>query len=153
MIRIIVPACIAVCITGIPTALGQGYPSKPIRLIVPYPPGGGVDAAGRVIGQALTEQLGQSVIVENRAGATGRIGTEIVAKSPADGYTLLLGSGAPNAVIPSVTPNLPYDAIRDFAPISLVGKTDYTLAVHPSLPVRSVKELIAFAKAKPGQLT
>ncbi len=153
MIRIFVPACIALCIPAIPTASAQEYPSKPIRLIVPYPPGGGVDATGRVIGQALTEQLGQSVIVENRAGATGRIGTEIVAKSPADGYTLLLGSGAPNAVIPSVTPNLPYDAIRDFAPISLVGKTDYTLAVHPSLPVRSVKELIAFAKAKPGQLT
>lgn len=153
MSRIIVSACIALCILGVSNALGQGYPSKPIRLIVPYPPGGGVDATGRVIGQALTEQLGQSVVVENRAGATGRIGTEMVAKSPADGYTLLLGSGAPNAVIPSVTPNLPYDAIKDFAPISLVGKTDYTLVVHPSLPARSVKELIALAKANPGKLT
>ena len=153
MSRIIVPACIALCILGISNVLAQGYPSKPIRLIVPYPPGGGVDATGRVTGQALTEQLGQPVVVENRAGATGRIGTEIVAKSPADGYTLLLGSGAPNAVIPSVTPNLPYDAIKDFAPISLVGKTDYTLVVHPSLPARSVKELIALAKANPGKLT
>ena len=93
------------------------------------------------------------MVVENRAGATGRIGTEIVAKSSADGYTLLLGSGAPNAVVPSVTPNLPYDAMRDFAPISLVATTDYDLLVHPSLPVRSVKQLIALAKAKPGEIT
>lgn len=153
MSRIIVPACIALCILGISNALAQGYPSKSIRLIAPYPPGGGIDASARIIGQALTEQLGQPVIVENRSGATGRIGTEIAAKSPADGYTLLLGSGAPNAVIPSVTPNLPYDPIRDFAPISLVGTTDYVLVVHPSLPVRSVKQLIALAKAKPGELT
>ena len=153
MSRVVVSACIALCLLGIPHAWAQGYPSKPIRLIAPYPPGGGIDASARIIGQALTEQLGQQVIVENRPGATGRIGTEIAAKSPADGYTLLLGSGAPNAVIPSVTPNLPYDAIKDFAPISLVGTTDYTLVVHPSLPVRSVKALIALAKAKPGQLT
>ncbi|MGH8700518.1 MAG: tripartite tricarboxylate transporter substrate binding protein [Burkholderiales bacterium] len=122
-------------------------------MIAPYPPGGGIDASARIIGQGLTEQLGQQVIVENRAGATGRIGTEIAAKSPADGYTLLLGSGAPNAVIPSVTPNLPYDPIKDFAPISLVGTTDYTLVVHPSLPVRSVRQLIALATTKPGELT
>jgi tripartite-type tricarboxylate transporter receptor subunit TctC len=153
MNSIIVPACVAFCILGISNALAQGYPSKPIRMIAPYPPGGGIDASARIIGQGLTEQLGQQVIVENRAGATGRIGTEIAAKSPADGYTLLLGSGAPNAVIPSVTPNLPYDPIKDFAPISLVGTTDYTLVVHPSLPVRSVKQLIAFAKTKPRELT
>jgi tripartite-type tricarboxylate transporter receptor subunit TctC len=137
----------------VPSVWSQSYPAKSIRLIVPYPPGGGVDAAGRIIGQALTEQLGQQVIVDNRGGATGRIGTEMVAKSPADGYTLLLGSGAPNAVIPSVTPKLPYDAIKSFAPISLVGATDYTLVVHFSLPVRTVKQLIAFARARPGQLT
>ena len=135
------------------TALAQGYPSRSIRLIAPYPPGGGVDATARIIAQALTEQLGQQVVVENRSGATGRIGTEIAAKSPADGYTLLLGSGAPNAVVPSVTPNLPYDPIKDFAPISLVGTTDYDLLVHPSLPVRSVKQIIALAKAKPGEVT
>lgn len=152
MSRIVVSACMALLL-GIANAWAQGYPSKPIRLIAPYPPGGGIDASARIIGQALTEQLGQQVIIENRPGATGRIGTEIAAKSPADGYTLLLGSGAPNAVIPSVTPNLPYDAIKDFAPISLVGTTDYTLVVHPSLPVRSVKGLIALAKANPGKLT
>ena len=153
MSKLVTAACIAVYLIGISNALAQGYPSRSIRLIAPYPPGGGVDAAARVIAQALSEQLGQQVVVENRAGATGRIGTEIVAKAPADGYTLLLGSGAPNAVVPSVTPNLPYDAIKDFAPISLVAKTDYDLLVHPSLPVRSVKQLVALAKAKPGEIT
>jgi tripartite-type tricarboxylate transporter receptor subunit TctC len=122
-------------------------------MISPYPPGGGIDASARIISQALTEQLGQQVIVDTRPGATGRIGTEIAAKSPADGYTLLLGSSAPNAIIPSASPKLPYDAIKDFAPISLVGTTEYTLVVHPSLPVRSVKELIVLAKANPGKLT
>ena len=153
MTRIAASACIALGLLGAPNALAQAYPSKPIRLIVPYPPGGGVDAAGRIIGQALTEQLGQQVIVDNRGGATGRIGTEMVAKSPADGYTLLLGSGAPNAVIPSVTPKLPYDALKSFAPISLVGATDYTLFVHPSLNVRTMRQLIALARVKPGELT
>ena len=143
----------AVCAAGTADAWCQSYPSKPIRLIVPYPPGGGVDAAGRIIGQALGEQMGQQVVIDNRGGATGRIGTEMVARSPADGYTLLLGSGAPNAVIPAVTAKLPYDAVKDFAPISLVGTTDYTLVVHPSLPVRSVKELLALARTGPGKLT
>jgi tripartite-type tricarboxylate transporter receptor subunit TctC len=133
--------------------MGQAYPSKSIRLIAPYPPGGGIDATARIMAQALTEQLGQQVVVENRSGATGRIGTEIAAKAPRDGYTLLLGSGAPNAVVPSVTPNLPYDPIKDFAPISLVGVTDYTLVIHPSVPVHSVKQLVALAKARPGELT
>jgi tripartite-type tricarboxylate transporter receptor subunit TctC len=153
MIRIATRACIALCLLGIGTAIAQGYPSRSIRLIAPYPPGGGIDATARIMAHALTEQLGQQMVVENRSGATGRIGTEIAAKSPADGYTLLLGSGAPNAVVPSVTPNLPYDPIKDFAPISLVGTTDYTLVVHPSLPVRSVKELVALAQARPGDLT
>ena len=154
MIKAIVTVFAAVSLCGgISQALAQPYPTKSIRLIAPYPPGGGVDATARIIAQALSEQLGQQVVVENRAGATGRIGTEIVAKSTADGYTLLMGSGAPNAVVPSVTPNLPYDAIKDFAPISLVATTDYDLLVHPSLPVRSVKQLVALAKSKPGEIT
>ncbi|MBI4194628.1 MAG: tripartite tricarboxylate transporter substrate binding protein [Betaproteobacteria bacterium] len=146
-------AFLATCLVGASNALAQGYPARSIRLIAPYPPGGGVDATARIIAQALTEQLGQQVVVENRSGATGRIGTEIAAKATADGYTLLLGSGAPNAVVPSVTPNLPYDPIKDFAPISLVGTTDYDLLVHPSLPVHSVKQLISLARAKPGEIT
>lgn len=153
MSRIVVSACIALSLLGASNASAQAYPSKPIRLIVPYPPGGGVDAAGRVIGQALTEQLGQQIIVDNRSGATGRIGTEMVAKSQPDGYTLLLGSGAPNAVIPAASSNVPYDAIKDFAPITRIGTTDYTLFVHPSLSVRSMKDLMALAKANPGKLT
>ena len=153
MARIATQTLISLCLLGIGCAMAQSYPSRSIRLIAPYPPGGGVDATARIIAHALSEQLGQQVVVENRSGATGRIGTEIVAKAPADGYTLLLGSGAPNAVVPSVTPNLPYDPIKDFAPISLVATTDYTLVVHPSVPVRSVKQLIALAKARPGELT
>jgi len=153
MKRVVFAACVFLCLNGISNAWAQEYPSRSIRLIAPYPPGGGVDATARIMAQALTGQLGQQVVVENRAGATGRIGTEIVAKAPADGYTLLLGSGAPNAVVPSVTPNLPYDAIMDFAPISLVGTTDYDLLVHPSLPVRSVEQLIALARTKPGEVT
>lgn len=153
MSRIVVSACFAFGLIGIPNALAQGYPTKPIRLITPYPPGGGIDASARIIGQALSEQLGQQVIIDNRAGATGRIGTELAAKSPADGYTLLLGSSAPNAIIPSASPTVAYDAIRDFVPISLVGRTSYVLVVHPSLPVHSVKELIVLAKANPGKLT
>lgn len=153
MLRIAVLVGMGLSLLGLSTAWAQSYPSRAIRLIVPYPPGGGVDGSARVIAQALSEQLGQQVVVENRAGATGRIGTEIVAKAPPDGYTLLLGSGAPNAVVPSVTPNLPYDAIKDFAPISLIATTDYVLLVHPSLPVQSVKQLIALARAKPGEIT
>jgi tripartite-type tricarboxylate transporter receptor subunit TctC len=153
MTRVATKAIIALCLLGIGSAMGQGYPSKSIRLIAPYPPGGGIDATARIMAHALTKQLGQQVVVENRSGATGRIGTEIAAKAPRDGYTLLLGSGAPNAVVPSVTPNLPYDPIRDFAPISLVGVTDYTLVIHPSVPVHSVKQLVALAKARPGELT
>ena len=153
MKRILVAACIALGLPGIPNAWAQGYPAKMIRLITPYPPGGGIDASARIIGQALAEQLGHAVIVDNRAGATGRIGTELAAKSPADGYTLLLGSSAPNAIIPAASPTVAYDAVRDFAPISLVGKASYVLVVHPSLPVNSVKELIALAKANPGKLT
>lgn len=145
--------CSAAFVAAIPHAEAQSYPARSIRLIAPYPPGGGIDATARVIAQALSDQLGQQVLVENRAGATGRIGTEIVAKAAPDGYTLLLGSGAPNAVVPSVTPNLPYDAIKDFAPISLIATTDYVLLVHPSLPVRSVKQLIALARSKPGAVT
>ncbi len=133
-------------------ALAQSYPTKPIRLIAPYPPGGGVDASARIIGHALSESLGQQVVIDNRGGASGRIGTEIAAKAPADGYHLLMGSVAPNAIIPGSFPKLAYDAVKDFAPISLVAESDYILAVHPSLPVKSVKDLIALARARPGQI-
>lgn len=134
-------------------ALAQSYPSKPIRLISPYPPGGGTDATARIITEALGAQMGQQVIVDSRAGASGRIGTEVAAKSPNDGYTMVLGNVAPMAILPASGVKLAYDVERDFDPVSLMATSDYVLTVHPSLPVHSVKELIALAKAKPQALT
>jgi tripartite-type tricarboxylate transporter receptor subunit TctC len=131
----------------------QAYPSKAIRLILPYPPGGGTDATARIITQALGEQMGQQVVVDTRPGASGRIGTEIASKSPPDGYTLVLGNVAPLAILPAAIAKLPYDPIKGFQPISLIATSDYVLTVHPSLPARSVKELLALARAKSGELT
>ncbi len=132
--------------------LAQAYPSKPIRLIVPFTPAGGTDTAARITAQSWSDDLGWRVVVENRPGASGRIGTELAARAPADGYTLLLGSVAPNAILPNAVADLPYDAVRDFVPISLLATSDFVLAVHPSLPVRSVKDLIALARSRPGQI-
>lgn len=149
--RILVCAVLAFAAAG--SAWPQAYPSKPVRLISPYPPGGGTDATARIIAQALSQHLGQQIVVDTRPGASGRIGTEIAAKSAPDGYTLVLGNVAPLAILPAAVAKLPYDPIRDFSPISLIALSDYVLTVHPSLPVRSVKELLALAKAKPGELT
>ncbi len=131
----------------------QTYPAKPIRLISPYPPGGGTDASARIIAQALGEQMGQQVIVDSRAGASGRIGVEIASKAPADGYHLVLGNVAPLAILPASGVKLTYDPVGGFIPVSLIATSDYVLTVHPSLPARSVKDLLSLAKAKPGQLT
>ena len=128
------------------------YPTKPARMIVPYPPGGGADTAARIICQALSESMGQQFIIDNRPGASGRIGTELAAKAPPDGYTLLLGNVGPNAIIPAAYSNLPYDGVKDFTPVSLVASSAYALVVHPSLPVKSVKDLIALARSRPGHL-
>ena len=118
--------------------LAQAYPSKPIRLIVPFTPAGGTDTSARIMAQAFSDDLGWRVVVENRPGASGRIGTELAAKAPADGYTLLMGSVAPNAILPSAAAKLPYDAVKDFAPISLLAISDFMLVVLPSLPARSI---------------
>ena len=133
--------------------LAQSYPVKPIRLVLPYPPGGGTDVIARPLAQKLTEQLGQQVIVDNRGGAGGNIGMEFVAKSPADGYTLLFALTAQYAVNLSLYPKLPYDPVRDYAPISLLANAPYLLVVHPALPAKSVAELVALVKARPGQLS
>ncbi len=133
-------------------AFAQNYPMKPIRLVLPYPPGGGTDVIARPLAQKLTENLGQQVIVDNRGGAGGNIGMEFVAKSPPDGYTLLFALTAQFAVNPSLYPKLPYDPVRDYAPISLLANAPYFLVVHPSVPAKSVAALIAFVKARPGQL-
>jgi tripartite-type tricarboxylate transporter receptor subunit TctC len=133
-------------------AFAQTYPTKSIRLIVPSPPGGGTDATARILAAALTQSLGQQVLPDNRSGAGGLIGTELVAKAPPDGYTLLLTAAAAMVVFPYTFRKLPYDPLRDFAPISLVASSEYVLAVHPSLPVKTVKDLVALARARPGQI-
>jgi tripartite-type tricarboxylate transporter receptor subunit TctC len=121
--------------------------------VVPFPPGGPLDAVGRAIAQKLTEAWGQSVVVDNRPGAGGNIGADVVAKSPPDGYTVVMGALSTHAVNPSLYPTMPYDAVKDFAPITLVAVTPNVLVVNPSLPVNSVQELVAYAKARPGKLS
>lgn len=131
----------------------QPYPTKPIRMVVPSAPGSGPDLIARVVAQKLTESLGKPVVADPRPGAGGSLGAEIVAKSPPDGYTLIMGSAGSHSVNSALYPKLPYDAVKDFAPISLVSTAPNILIVHPSLPVKSVKDLVALAKAKPGDLT
>jgi tripartite-type tricarboxylate transporter receptor subunit TctC len=145
-------ALVALALLGIGAVSAQQYPSKPIRLIVPFAPGGGTDIVARTVGLKLGEALNQAVVVDNRAGAAGTIGTDLVAKSAADGYTLLMGSNGPMAITPGFQAKLPYDPLRDFAPVALVTTMPFLLVVHPSLPVRSVKDLVALAKSRPGQL-
>lgn len=135
-----------------PALAADTYPEKPVRIIVPYPPGGGADTAARIIAQALSESMKQQFIVDNRPGASGRIGTELAAKALPDGYTLLMGNVGPNAIVPAAYPKLSYDAVKDFAPVSLVASSAYALVVHPSLPVKTLKDLIALAKSQPGRL-
>jgi len=130
----------------------QPYPSKPIRLVVPYTPGAGTDTIARILAQKVGESLGQQIVIDNRPGAGGTIGTEIVAKAPPDGYTLLFAPTS-HAINPGIYPKLGYDTQKDFAPISVVASLPVVLAVGPSLQATSVKELVAFAKSKPGQLT
>ena len=128
------------------------YPVRPVRLIVPNPPGGGVDIIARLVGARLSERLGQPVVVENRAGAGGTIGVAAVAQAPADGYTLGMGVTATLAIAPALYRRLPYDALKDLEPVTLIATLPLILTVHPSLPVRSVKDLLAFARARPGQI-
>ena len=131
---------------------GQSYPNKPIRIIATFTAGGPVDITARILAQKLTESWGQPVTVENRVGASGTIGTEVVAKGPADGYTALVSSSA-HVIVPGILPKMPYDAIRDFAPVSVVMSSPLLLVVTSSLPVNTTKEFIALAKAHPGELS
>ena len=133
-------------------AAAQAWPSKPIRVIVPYPAGGFYDTIARLVGPKMTEDFGQPVIVENRVGAGGIVGTDYVAKSPPDGYTLMVGGIGPHGINPGLYPKLPYDAVRDFEPIVHVVNAANILVVHPSLPVANLNELVALARSKPGQL-
>jgi tripartite-type tricarboxylate transporter receptor subunit TctC len=130
----------------------QAWPTKPVRFIVPYPPGGTSDILARTIGQKLGDALGQTIVVENKPGANGNVGAELVAKSAPDGYTFLLADIGAIAISPSVYPTLQYDPVKDFSPVTMVAYSPHILAVHPSVPAQSVAELIALAKAKPGKL-
>jgi tripartite-type tricarboxylate transporter receptor subunit TctC len=130
----------------------QPYPAKPVRVVVPFPPGGPTDVVARGMAQRMAEGLGQAVVIENRGGAGGVLGTELVSKSPADGYTLLMGTISGLAVAMSLLPNRGYDTLRDFAPITQAVNVTNILVTHPSVPARSVKELLAIAHARPGQL-
>jgi len=142
---------ILVVMTALASLAQAQYPNKPVRLILPFPPGGAIDTLARIIGPQLSEALGQQVVMENRPGAAGNIGAEIVAKSPPDGYTVLMGA-IPLSISVTLYSKLGYDLVRDLAPVSLLASTPNIVVVHPSVPAKSVKELIALAKARPGQL-
>jgi tripartite-type tricarboxylate transporter receptor subunit TctC len=143
-------ASAALVFAGAVTA--QGFPSKPIRIIVPFAPGGTSDILARALGPKITEAVGQPVIVENKTGANGNVGADFVAKSAPDGYTMLLSDVGALSINPSVYPNMLFDPAKDFSPIVMVSYSPHVLAVHPSVPVASVKELVAYAKASPGKL-
>ena len=146
-------AVVVAALSCAPALHAQTYPAKPVRMVVPFPAGGATDIVGRLIAQKLTESWGQQVIVDNRGGAGGTIGSEAVAKSPPDGYTLLVGTSSTHAVAPSIYPKLGYDPVRDFTPVTLIANATILLAVHPSLPARNVRELIALAKKQPDALS
>jgi len=151
VIRVLAALVPALLCTG-GTGWSQPYPAKPVRVVVPFPPGGANDIVGRILLPKLSEHMGQSFVIDNRAGAGGTIGTAIVAQSRPDGYTLLIQTAASHASNPHLYKKLPYDALNDFAPIAPLGRLVAVLTVHPSLPVRSTKELIAFAKKHPDEI-
>jgi tripartite-type tricarboxylate transporter receptor subunit TctC len=134
-------------------AVAQGYPVKPVRMVVPFPAGGATDIVGRIVAQKLTEAWGHQVIVDNRGGAGGTIGSDVVAKSAPDGYTIVVATSSTHAIAPSLYSKLGYDPVRDFAPVTLLANATILLAVHPSVPARNVRELIALAKRQPNALS
>ena len=140
----------ALLLTG--NARAQGFPAKPVRIVVPAAPGGGTDILARLLSPELGKQFGQQIIIENRAGGATMIGTEFVARSVPDGHTMVIAT-TPHAINPTLYKKIPFDPVKDFTMISQLGRTTTVLVVHPSLPVKNVKEFIALAKARPGQLT
>ena len=148
-------ACAAIAgagLLGSSAALAQAYPSKPVTIVVPFAAGGTTDILARIIGQALTTELGQSVIVDNRAGAGGNIGGSMAAKAPADGYTLFMGTVGTHAINASLYKKMPFDPVKDFAPLTRVANVPNLLVANPAQPFKTVPELIAYAKANPGKL-
>jgi tripartite-type tricarboxylate transporter receptor subunit TctC len=134
-------------------AIAQGaYPTKPVRLIVAFPPGGSTDIIARLVGHKLSERLGQQVIIDNRGGAGGMIGTDLAAKSPADGYTLTMGTTSTHVIAPAAYPSVKYDPVKDFVPLTLVASTPYLLVLNPSVPAKTLKDFVALMKSQPGKL-
>jgi tripartite-type tricarboxylate transporter receptor subunit TctC len=150
--RLAIPLALALCAIQAP-GFAQTFPSRPVTLVVPFPPGGGTDTGGRVIAEQLGRRWGQPVIVENKGGAAGQIGADFVAKSRPDGYTLLLGNIGTQAINPLLYPKLPYDADKAFAPVSLVAELPLAMMVNPTVPAKTAAEFIALAKARPGQMS
>jgi tripartite-type tricarboxylate transporter receptor subunit TctC len=144
-------ASLVLSLSAVGTALAQSYPDKPIRLVVPYPPGASTDAVGRIVGQKLSANIGQTVIVDNRAGASGNIGTEFVSRSAPDGYTFVMGTDATHASNSFLTANPTFDPIKDFTPLAIVAMNPIALVVHPSVPAKDLNELVAWLKANPGK--
>lgn len=153
MISRIIALALLVCAACLPQVHAQDrYPAKPVRLIVPFPPGGGNDILGRLVSAKLTEQLGESVIVDNRGGASGIVGTELATRAIPDGYTLLMGAVSTISINPVFHPKLPFDTLKDLTPIGLIATTPSMMVIHPAIPAKDVEELIAYAVAKPGTL-
>jgi tripartite-type tricarboxylate transporter receptor subunit TctC len=150
--KTILKAIALLMLAGAGPALAQQYPAKPIRMIIGFPPGGGTDIIGRIVAQRMSEGLKQQILADNRGGASGQIAADLAAKAPPDGYTMMMAHIAAMSILPSLYPKLPYDPVRDFAPISLVAISPQIVVVHPSLPVKNIKELIALAKARPAQI-
>ena len=147
----------AICLWALAVLCGgiahaQPYPSKPIRIVIPYPPGGGTDIVMRPVSVRLSERLGQPVVIDNRGGATGTIGSESVARAAPDGYTLLAHTNAGITILPHLNKKLPYDPLKDFAPVTMAASSPYIFVVHPKVAATSVAQIIAMAKARPGEL-
>src|SRR5471030_1788658 len=134
------------------SALAADYPAKPIRLVVPYAPGGGADSVARIVARKVSENIGQPIVIDNKGGAGSILGTDIVAKAEPDGYTLLLGQSGPISINPAIYRSLPYDPVKDFAPVTMTTDYPYILVVNPDLPVKTLQELVALAKSKPGAM-
>jgi tripartite-type tricarboxylate transporter receptor subunit TctC len=147
---LLVIACLAATPGGV---AAQDYPSRPVRMVVGFPPGGGTDVVARIISPKISELLGQPVVIENRPGATGTVAAGMVAKSPPDGYTIMMGHVSVNAIAPALFKDLGYDVIKDFAPIAIAAAVPHFVTVHPSVPAQTLREMIDYAKARPGKLT
>jgi len=149
---IVLAAALLAASAAVAQASDTEWPQRPIRLIVPFPAGASTDIIARIVGQKLSQGLGQQIVIENRAGASGNIGADAIAKAAPDGYTIGIATASTHAVAASLNPNLPYDPIKDFAPVAMLGSQPYVLVLHPALPARNLAELIALARAKPGTL-